>query len=629
MMQYKNNKDFLLLSLLLILTFVVFIPAIRCGLTNWDDPKSIIENNHIRSLSFDSIREMFGSIYFSNYQPVANLSYAIEYYFFGLNPFVFHLTNLLIHLINVFLVFYFIKLISKKSNVALLTAALFAIHPLRVESVVWATERKDVLYAFFFLMALINYVKYLNSDFQFRYYILALFLFLFSCMSKGMGISLSPVLFLVDYLLVRKFNSRLFTEKIPFFMISIAFGLVSAFAIRVEENIHVENFYTFYERIQFAGYAFLWYFYKLIAPFHLSSYYPFSDYRSGSLPLYYWLFPLFSVMITVLVVYASVKFSRKLLFAFGFFTITVFVVLQLWPYGIVLVADRYSYVSSIGLFYLAGEMYHYGIHNKRYGWLKYVFPLFAIALICFFSIITYQRIAVWKNSITLWNSVIEEYPHEFRAYFLRGNARYSDKDMTGAIADYEKAIQLNPNYYDLYNNLGNAKRKMAKFDEALLNYDSSIRLKPTYSGAYCNRGAVKFDLQNYDSALKDFDKAIELDSSNAQAYLNRANVMAVMNKYAEAIDNINKTIHYNPYLSEAYLMRANLNALQKNYEMAIEDYNKTIVLDAANSEAYFNRGVSQLYLKNYGVACEDWKKALDLGNANSAVMIQKYCSSSQ
>ncbi|MFH1321419.1 MAG: hypothetical protein ABII90_12315 [Bacteroidota bacterium] len=166
MKQIINNKTYLSLAILLAFTFFVFYPSLNCELTNWDDQKLIVNNHLVRSLSLSNLKELFGGLYWYNYQPLTILSFAIEYHFFRINPKVIHLTNILFHLLNVILVYIFIHSLSihsrDRSVIALITATLFAIHPMRVESVTWATERKDVLYTFFFLLSLIKYIKYVK-----------------------------------------------------------------------------------------------------------------------------------------------------------------------------------------------------------------------------------------------------------------------------------------------------------------------------------------------------------------------------------------------------------------------------------------------------------------------------------
>ncbi|MFH1321418.1 MAG: tetratricopeptide repeat protein, partial [Bacteroidota bacterium] len=277
-----------------------------------------------------------------------------------------------------------------------------------------------------------------------------------------MAVSLSLTLILIDYLFIRKFNARVIVDKVPFFAISLVFGLIAIFATHTGEQTEIYYVYPILERIQFAGYGLLFYLYKLILPLNLSAFYPYPAYQPGSLPLYYWLYPLGAVIITGLVIY-SIRHTRKIIFGFGFFIVTIIMVLQLVPTAITIVADRYSYIPYIGLFYLAGEGYAYLAGKKvciihlgsLLGNLKYI-QILAFSIFIVFSFLSYNRIKVWQNSIVLWTDVIEKYPNT-SAYNNRGYAKDRLNDYDEALKDYNSAIQINPNVPIVYVNRGNCK----------------------------------------------------------------------------------------------------------------------------------------------------------------------------
>ncbi|MFH1321424.1 MAG: tetratricopeptide repeat protein [Bacteroidota bacterium] len=683
MSKFRYYKIHLFLGFILTFTFFVFYPSINCEFVNWDDSWMLINNPLIRSLSFSNLKKIFSEIYYLNYQPLVFFSYAIEYYFFGLNPKAFHLTNVILHISNVLLVFIFIHSLTYQyrdnlnrsnspaspyshSSVALITALLFAIHPMRVESVTWVTERKDVLYTFFFLLSLIQYVKYvkpetLNSKPETQnpkpvtqphapcppphapsaHYLLALLFFLLSCLSKGMAVSLSLTLILIDFLLVRKFNIKVILDKIPFFVISLIFGLIAIYAVYSDEQTIIKGIHTNSEKIQLAGYGLLFYLNKLILPFNLSAFYPYPSYQSGFLPVYFWLFPFLVIALTCLVFY-SIRFTRKIIFGVGFFIATILFVIQLIQTNSAIVADHYTYLPYIGVFYLAGEAYSYishlprlyQSHNKTFigsgillffKYLKYCYVIIIIVIILVFSFLTHNRIKVWQNSIFLWNDVIHKHPNAQIAYFNLGNAYVALQDYSEAIKNLDRAIEINPYYYFSYNNRGNAKHKLKDYQEAIKDYKRAILLNPGFETAYCNKGAVNFDIKNYEEAMSDFNKAIELNPGYSEAYLNRANVKAALQNYHEAIKDFNKTIELSPYNSKAYFMRGNVSVVLKNYKEAITYFDKSIDLDPENAEAYFNRGSSKYSINDLQNPCDDWRKARQLGFSRAEEMIRKYC----
>ncbi|MFH1321421.1 MAG: tetratricopeptide repeat protein [Bacteroidota bacterium] len=635
-MRIIYNKTYLYVCLILLFTFIVFFPSINCELTNWDDGWMVTNNPLIRSLSPANIYKLFfGKIYMFNYQPMVFLSFAIEYHFFDLNPQIFHFTNILLHLLNVLLVFIFIRSISNKQDVALIAAILFAIHPMRVESVTWITTRRDVLYTFFYLLALIQYVKYIKletinnqhpiSNIQdptssISHYLLALFFFLMSCLSKGMAVSLSLTIVITDYILLRKLSARAILDKIPFFAISLFFGLLAVYATRSHDNISSNNPFHFIEQLQFAGYAILMYLYKFILPVNLSAFYPYPEYQPGALPIYYWAFPLSALAVAGFVVY-SMKFTRKIMFGFGFFIATILFVLQLLPVGKVIIADRYSYIPYIGLFYLVGEGYSYIIHVDSFLSNKHIniFRALIITIILVFSYLTHNRINVWQNGLILWTDVVEKYPDNAIAYNNRGIAMNQLKDYHGAIRDFEKAIELKPDYPMAYYYRGCAKKEIKDYNYAIQDFTKAIELYPDYYSAYNSRGLVENYLHEYEAAVEDFSMAIDLKPNEATYYANRGLAKAALKDYSNAIKDLTKAIELKPDFIEVYYDRGNVKIFLKNYQGAIEDYNKIIEQKPNHLRAYQNRGTARFQLGDKRGACMDWKKA------GVVELINKYC----
>ena len=246
------------------------------------------------------------------------------------------------------------------------------------------------------------------------YYLLALLFFFLSCLSKGMAVSLSLTLIFIDYLLVRKFNAKAVMDKIPFFALSLIFGLIVTLAYNV--NVQTANIElpSFTEKIRFAGFGLLFYVYKLILPYNLSAFYPYPAYQFVDLQFYYWIFPLLVIVVTGMVVYSR-KFTRKIIFGFGFFVATIVLVLQLFPTNRAIVADHYTYIPYIGFFYLAGEGFSYLTSSGRSSFFHYRKPIIVIGITVFliFSFLTNNRIKVWQNSLSLWNDAMEKYPNEF------------------------------------------------------------------------------------------------------------------------------------------------------------------------------------------------------------------------
>ena len=216
-----------LLAVVLILTLIVFSNSFKNNfLVNWDDDGYILNNPTIQHLDKGSIHEIFTSFHMGNYHPLTTLTYALEYKFFKLDPLPYHWLNLIFHLCNVVLVFLFIKLLSKKNLAAVITAVLFAVHPMHVESVAWISELKDVLYTFFFLLSLLFYMQFAKKKNP-AVYILSLLMFVLSLLSKSAAVVLPVLLFLIDYFQSHKQNVKSVLLKVPFFILALIFGIIA------------------------------------------------------------------------------------------------------------------------------------------------------------------------------------------------------------------------------------------------------------------------------------------------------------------------------------------------------------------------------------------------------------------
>ena len=216
----------LVLAGIILLTLIVFSNSIGNNfVTNWDDKGYLMDNGYIKVITPESIKAIFHSYYNGNYHPLTTISYALEYKFFGFNPKPFHIDNLIIHLLNIVLVFVLMQLLMGRIEASCIAALFFGIHPMHVESISWISERKDVLYTFFYLGALINYIYYLRAEHKKkRYFVMALVLFGLSLLSKSAAISFPVLLLLIDYYHDRKFDKKIVLEKLPFLSFSVAFG---------------------------------------------------------------------------------------------------------------------------------------------------------------------------------------------------------------------------------------------------------------------------------------------------------------------------------------------------------------------------------------------------------------------
>jgi tetratricopeptide (TPR) repeat protein len=625
----KNYIPVYVISLL-VLTFIVFFNSLHnFFITNLDDSLYIAAADNLKHLTSTDLHTMFFTFIAGNYHPLAILSLTIDFSFHGQNAFPFHLINLLFHLANVALVFWFIYLLLKRVEAAFIVALFFAIHPMHVESVAWISERKDVLYTFFFLASLIAYLIYMKDVKKYGYYIFSIVLFILSLMSKSAAVSLAPVIVLIDYYSGRKFNWKVIIEKIPFFLLSLLFGILAIFSQKSGDALNnLSPIFSFIDRLYLVSYGVMFYLVKLVAPFNLSAFHYYPDKSGGMLPWLYYLAPIGIAAIIFLFIKLK-KIRKELLFGLLFFFFTIATVLQFLPVGFAIVAERYTYVPYIGLFFIAAKLYcdftdnKFGNFSKR---RKNNIVLLIAAFALFFSISTFERNMQWKNGIVLFDDIIAKNPETGHAYWARGNGKFDLNDVQGALADFELAIKYNHRPAVVYNNRANCWYLMDSIPKSIKGYNEAIKVDSTYAMAYYNRATANQKLKDYNATIPDYIKAIQLNFQNISwAYSGMGYSQFMLNNFQQALSDINKAIELKPDYSPAWFNKGNIEYAQKDYNAALISYNRTVELDPKNSSAVYDRGIAKLMLKDNAGACDDFAKASALGYTPATDAQKLYC----
>jgi tetratricopeptide (TPR) repeat protein len=517
------RTGWILLTAILIIASLVYIPSLDNNILNgWDDGV-YLEDEHVKDPDGKSISHFFNEYYLGMYQPLAVLSLSTDHQLYEDKSSGYHATNLVLHLLNIVLAFFFINILSKKRNLALIVALLFAIHPMHVEAVSWIAARSTLLFSAFYLSALIFYLRYLERESWSKLSITFLF-FLLACFTKSMAVTLPLVLVLLDYFHGRKLSSRLIIEKLPFLALSIVFGIVTVNA--AGSYGHIENLsssYHFLDRIFLFTYGIAFYLYKLIIPVKLSAIYSYPMKVGGLLPVVYYLSPLMIILMVIVTVYFK-KFRKEVVFGVLFFFFTISLVLPLYWSRLFIVAERYSYLTYIGIYFIIAlgisglfDKQNYRLRKYR----SYGIVLLAGALL-FYLITSIQRSKDWKDTGVLLTDVIEK-PHDQAthayAHYYRANYRDMAMDFKNALSDYDRAIQLNPGFILAYNNRGIVKGMGKDFTGALEDFTTALELKPDYADAWYNRGLAQFQLGNVEAACQDWGKADELGSLSASQFI--------------------------------------------------------------------------------------------------------------
>ena len=515
MSKYKIPIIYILLT---VATLMTFWQVNHCDFITYDDANYITENSHIlHGLTIDGIRWAFTTGYMANWHPLTWISHMLDGQLFGLNPQGHHLTNLLFHIANTLLLFFVLHRMTKTVWQSAFVAALFALHPLHVESVAWVAERKDVLSAFFWMATMGAYCLYVERPGIGRYLLVLLF-FVLGLMAKPMLVTLPFVLLLLDYWPLQRYQQsnldpdiaikplypdkrkgkskkkktikitekakeensqdfkypwapirQLFWEKIPLFAIAALSSIVTYIVQQKGGAVKSVQSFPLHVRLQNAFVSYVAYIGNMIWPDNLSVFYP----HPGLWQQWQVLGAvLILVAITVLVIREAKKF-RYLIVGWLWYVGTLVPVIGIVQVGGQARADRYTYIPLIGLFILTAWIVPELLKKWRYR--EKVLIASSILILACFSIVTWKQVGYWNNSFTLFDHALNVTVNNSVAYHNLGNAYYRLGNPRQAIVNYDRAIEIDSNAADSYHNRGFSYAALGNQKQAIADYDRAIR----------------------------------------------------------------------------------------------------------------------------------------------------------
>lgn len=575
----KTNKIWLLLGILLT-TILSYWSALDHPFTFLDDQQQVVQNPNIRSLSLSSLKAIFSSTSVGMYQPITTLIYALIFSIAELEPFAYHFTSLLFHLANCLLVFFFLKEFKIKLWPAVILTGLFALHPMQVESVAWVSAFSNLVFSFFYLLALISYMRF-KEQAGLKFLYLSLAFFIFSCFSKASAVSLPLVLLAIDLYHDKGIKLKSVLQKLPFFIIALIFSIITIQSREAAGHLSdLSLTFDWFDRIFLISYSILFYPWQFIDPIKLSAFYPYPELNDALLPLAFYLaFPMLLFLIWLL--YRFRKQSKLYLGALIFFFILA-PTLHFIPVGNQLSTDRYLYLPMIGLLL----MISIGLDRIPKKGLKIAW-LSALILL---AILSYHRADVWKNDRAIWTDVISKYPKVAQAY----------------------------------NNLGSYQLLEGKKQAAFKNFDKAIQLKPYYADAYNNRGNLLSQAGKSEAAINDFNKALEL-RPHADAYFNRANEFTKRGDFRIAIEDYSESLKLKQ-VPDAFTNRAFAYLQIDQDQAAVADLKAAIALDPSYHQAYFLLAMEARKRVDFEAACKYLQLAAKYGNKKAAAGYRELCS---
>jgi protein O-mannosyl-transferase len=557
-------------------TLLVYMPAANHGFSLYDDGDYVTENRVVQNgLTWAGIKWAFTTWHASNWHPLTWISHMIDCQIAGLNPSVPHCENILFHVANSVLLFALLRRLTNLIWPSAFVAALFAWHPLHVESVAWVAERKDVLSTFFGLLALLSYTKYAKENSR-RSFWFALIFFTLGLLAKPMLVTLPFVMLLLDFWPLQRFKVHpplsdsgatrgsgfrvwnLVLEKIPFFLLAAGSCVLTFLAQHATGAVATLETVPMHYRLCNAPLAYARYLLKIIWPENLCVFYPLPETISP---------PAVAAATVVLIfISAAVWLARKrspyLLFGWLWFLGTLVPVIGLVQVGGAAMADRYSYLSSIGLF-LAVAL---GVRDamEKFRLSKIIVAAAAGLALAACLILTHNQINYWRDDISLFSRTIEVTTHNETGHLNLGVALENAGRKIEAMAECRAALQIEPNRADTHNNLANLLDDTGHPDEAMAEYLEALRLNPQLIQAHNNLGTLLVDLGRFDEALKHYAESERLDPDNWHAPYLTGKALLKQGRDAEAIPFFQRAVKNDPDNLQVLVYLAQVLASDEN-----------------------------------------------------------------
>ena len=607
--------QWLVALLVAVVTCAALFPALSNDFVNWDDDRNLIDNSYYRGLGWEQLKWMFTTFHMGHYQPLSWVTFGIDYLIWGMDPFGYHLTNLLLHAANAVL-FYFVsrQLLSAALSIpageetwrlgasAGLAALLFAMHPLRVESVAWATERRDVLSGLFFLATVYGYLRaqgHAGAIERRRRMAFTLIAYALSLLAKATAMTLPVVLLLLDiYPLKRlrlewpvRFNPamrEILWQKLPFFLLAMLFSVFALFAQESTGALRpVQNYFASY-RFGQAFYGLCFYLWKTLVPLPLSPLYELPyDFAA-------WM-PLFLACGAAVVAMSLVSFMLRrrwpaLLACWVYYLVVVAPVLGVAQSGPQLVADRYSYLSCLSWALLAGGGFYQLLHvaaghsDRR---VHVAVPAaLASAVLVILGFLTWKQTKVWRDSETLWSHVIAVGPDSGIAHYNFAQIVERQGMLPESLEYYRRAVAINPAYADARYNLARLLAKQGMHDQAIEQYREALKVRPADPDARNNLGLLLALRGEVDASLLEFERAVQADPHYAKAFFNMGRVLARQGDFDKAAQNLQQALRLSPNEVEVHLELGKVLAQQGRLDAAATQFQAAVKLKPNLAEAY-------------------------------------------
>jgi protein O-mannosyl-transferase len=595
----------LLVSLYLVVAILVaYGQVIQFDFVGYDDELYVTENIHVQEgVTYSGIKWAFTTSHAGNWHPLTWLSHMLDYNLYGVNPAGHHWTNIGFHIANTLLLFYILYVTTGALWRSAFVAALFALHPLHVESVAWVSERKDVLSTFLGLLMILAYGVYVKNPGLKKYVLVIIFLSL-GLMAKPMLVTFPFVLLLLDYWPLRRFQFgnppisesvgeshfgfqgllRLILEKIPLFIPVVISCMLTFLAQKSQGAITALDAIPFKRRAANALVSYIRYVFKAVWPGKLAVFYP----HPGN-TLEVWRICGAGLLILI-ATFLSIRSLKKYPYIFvGLFIYfgTLIPVIGLVQVGGQAMADRYTYIPLIGVFIIIA--WGFSDLSVKWRYRKIILSVSALIVLSGFTAKTFFQTSHWKNGVTLFEHAVKVTKNNYKAQNNLGTA-LAFADIDQAISHYKAALSMKPDYAVALYNLGNVFIKKGEVDEAIEQYQKALHIKPDYVEVLNNLGNAFFNKKDYDKALIYFTRADKINPGQIDAKNNLANVWFVQGKTDEAISQYRDIVKTYPEDADAHYNLAYMLSVQGMIDEAVPHYKESLRINPKYSKAHYNLG---------------------------------------
>jgi len=581
------------------LTFSVYAPVWQWSFVRFDDPDYVTKNPQVTAgLTWAGIKWAITTGHASNWHPLTWLSHMVDVQLFGVSSGPHHLMNLLLHTLNAVLLFVALRRMTSSVAQSAFVAALFAVHPLHVESVAWVSERKDVLSAFFWMLTLLAYAAYARRPAVPRY-ALVLLLFALGLLAKPMVVTLPFVLLLLDVWplgrltfgrdggrLISKGDGaiamRLVGEKLPLLALAAASSIATVIVQRRGGAVGSLSAYPLVLRVGNAIVTYVAYIGKMIWPARLSAFYPYRQSVS------FWAV-VGAAFLLIAATAAVVRGARKrpyLLVGWFWYLGTLLPVIGVVQVGLQSMADRYTYIPLIGLFIIVA----WGAVDLAERWTpqRLMLPATAVLALAACAIIARRQTTTWRDSITLWQHAIDVTSDNANAQYNLGAVLIEAGRRDEGIARFREALRIDPNYADVHIDLGNALNDRGAADEALAEFATVVRLRPDYADARVAFGSLLSARGRNAEAIAQFRSALRLNPALASAHNELGNALSNDGQFADAMSEYTQAVRLAPNFAEAHNNVGAALARAGKSEQALGEFLEAVRLKPGSAVFHYN-----------------------------------------